>query len=128
MRLGGWHRLWIVVSLVWLLCVWHAASPVFKAAWPTADQVRSSSIDPGHQINPLDRLSWDESSQKFVSNPRYVPPKLTPQQYAELHRRRQIFAVDLTKMVATFGLVPIFLIYLLGRVAHWVIRGFRKSA
>lgn len=145
-RIGGWHRLWIALSVIYLVSV-----VAISAQFPQTKAVIS-------QEERLERSSalvaeYLRTNPEFAKQPPVLPSEYggvpadgsqIPAELSQLHSKykgrvdfapiEQPFAPDLTSerfqyvgVVFLIWFVPVALIYLLGLAVRWVIRGFSQK-
>ena len=136
MRVNGWHRLWVLVSVVALV----AAAFVVAALWPNEKSVHHS-LAFYDALTPSARsqIADDESDSKVgVTMPNghviYLKAEVAASrkteallQYqetliAKLHSKQRL----LLTQVAGVWLVACITLLALGHLVAWVVRGFRQ--
>lgn len=137
-RLGGWWRLWIVASCLWII-------PILVFAFSTADY---RSLD-DYRLDRLTRsCTTYENGQEFLLNRVYTENQLKAAYRKGEHRGeawwddlgRCVKAYDIdyaaqkheqmighfTPMIMVTFLLPL-LTLVIGLSFGWIVRGFRKS-
>lgn len=108
-RLGGWWRLWIVLTVLWG-CL---AVTRVRNAWP-------QSTDPGlPNYFPASVERWTAIPRDSLKVGDIIGP---PPQFTASGVRKQA-ALDGLE----FWAIPTFVILLLGLTARWIWRGFRSK-
>lgn len=115
---GGWKRLWIVLSLIYLPVViglvWnhYPKTPSEKAQIDATEAAVVAANEPR------------ESFKEILDNLTPPDPKIYATKVREYHLREQRWFV--LKAVLLWA-VPVAAVYLLGTALRWVYRGFRPA-
>jgi hypothetical protein len=146
-RIGGWHRLWLVLSAIYLVLVVAISAfqfPQSRAGFSQEERLKRSEALVAEYLR---------ANPNFTKQPPALPsefgaiPEDSSQisdELARLHAKYKgrvdfspielAFAPDLTNkrlqyvgMALLFWFVPVVLSYLLGLAVRWVVKGFAQT-
>ena len=108
-KIGGWHRLWIVGSVLWVAIVAATAialAPDFSSVLPRQEEP-SDLMPPQEQS---DALTYEERRRRIFEEPEERAREALVRHYG-----------------AAFGIavVPPLLLYVFGWAVGWIVQGFR---
>jgi hypothetical protein len=142
-RLNGWQRLWLVGSIclgLWFIGWWpltQAGEQHFQS-WDYRRAIEKDFADSGcrdYQLRPIDALrepSFDQGCWHIYTSRKYDDTRTVPYTLAAYDRNRDAHwrNVYLTSLsIGTVGAVIVSaLVYFVGWVIAWIIRGFRRTA
>jgi hypothetical protein len=145
--IGGWHRLWLVLSAIYLVLVVAISAfqfPQSSAGFSQEERLKRSGALVAEYL---------KANPNFAKQPPVLPSEYggvpvdrsqIPDELARLHAKykgqvdfspiEQAFASDLTNdrlqyvgIVFLVWFVPVALFYLLGLAVRWVIKGFTQA-
>jgi hypothetical protein len=116
-RLGGWWRLWIVLTCLWTV----RAGVVAWETWPAAPPVSPGSRDDPKTGKPI--IYLDDNGNPLPREPISTDPLYFDKLAALPGERRQAALDDVW-----FWLWPPLYICVFGLASRWVYRGFVKAS
>lgn len=146
MKLGGWHRLWILACVLYLCVVAGGAFILYPkkssvSVWQVFEKMPPES---GKKLKNYheDCLSMGVSSQSFLRvgfedshHELFFPRSISKEELGALsdefhdaipitlkHKQRSFLL-----WTPLFWVIPCIVLYILGRSIGWVYRGFKKS-
>ncbi|MFX1678035.1 hypothetical protein PV762_02280 [Mitsuaria sp. CC2] len=144
MKLNGWQRLWVVLSAVWLaftLVGFSKEVPGDQSARRNAEAQATSELRAPDQKRALDCIlergplpNYDEHVACEIKSRDLTPAeqRSLQQRIAELlpEAKSALRGTQVQMLAAFLGLwlVGILLLYGLGWIAAWVVRGFKQKA
>lgn len=139
-KLNGWQRLWIIVSVIYLLLV-----VLFTwISWPTAKEIESSWLyslieatkDPGDYSYQIREAYQDVPDRELIRriNEKYAEQKDYKEELQKINQRyqKQLASLGrnrLTSLGIAFmaWIIPIGMVYLLGLAVGWIHKGFQNK-
>ena len=135
MKLSGWQRLWILLSVIYLVI------PVLFliADWPTKKEIEDKWVYDTLEIvrQPSDSVFEIRSAYNDLSNQELVErvhKKFGKAKFEKIDKEYQKELKNLNyKRLKSFGvaflfwIVPVIVLYILGKGVGWVYRGFRSG-
>jgi hypothetical protein len=124
-RLNGWQRLWLVLSVLWLIFTgigdfsWGPKTYECPSGWT----LEGTLCFPAPQIELPEELTTPEQDLK-------APQKLKIPKEFTTPGKRPVVKTDWPAFAGVFivmGIIPAACVYVLGMAIGWIIKGFKKA-